>query len=210
MMSCPKMKSFVILTKNTKFSVGAAPVSVRETSFKRGRSSPDTVCNVCRWSDCLCGHPAAMSGLATVRYSAVVTFTSYCHRHRPSLLWQSKCRPLPMWQRVVGGLNVYVRVPPSPPAPSRFPTVGNSSCPPLCCFLVAIRNFSSVPVCISEIFRPASGVGRRFLPSSIGSSYSGSDLTPDISNKIVVCGLFVYWGERQHAYNVPAFPCQGL
>jgi hypothetical protein len=40
-----------------------------------GRASPDTVCNVSRWFDCLSRHSSAMSGLATVTYAPVSTVT---------------------------------------------------------------------------------------------------------------------------------------
>jgi hypothetical protein len=46
-------------------------VRVNRTSFRMGRDPPDMVCSVKFGFGCLSGHPAAMSGLATVTYAPV-------------------------------------------------------------------------------------------------------------------------------------------
>jgi hypothetical protein len=78
-------------------------------------------------------------------------------------------------------LNVYADVPPLPPARARFQTVGHPSCPPLCCFPVAIRAFLPVPMCLSEFIRLVSRAGRRFLPPSRRGSYPEVAWLPTVS-----------------------------
>jgi hypothetical protein len=77
-MSRPKMNSLVILAMKTHILSGRCPrVRVSRTSFKMGRDSPDTVCSMKPGFGCLSGHPAAMSGLATIMYAPVSTVTRH-------------------------------------------------------------------------------------------------------------------------------------
>jgi hypothetical protein len=45
-----------------------------------------------------------------------------------------------------------------------------SSCPPLCCFSVAIQTFLLIPMCLPEVFHPVSHTSHCFLPPFHGGS----------------------------------------
>jgi hypothetical protein len=130
--------------------VDAAPGCVRKTCLKMGMVSADTTCSVKRWFGCLSGHPAAMSGLATVMYALVFMATSH---------WFSLIQPCD--QASVGHICEdsvrWEAVMCTPAFPFSAGTrsllmIGYLSCPPLCCYSVAIQTFLSVPVCLLEVF----------------------------------------------------------
>lgn len=93
-----------------------------------------------------------------------------------------------------GGSESIRRCPPFSAAAAHLSTVGHPFCPPLCCFSVAIWTFSSVPVCLSEVFRFFSCAGRRFLPPSRRGSYPGIGLASHMSTTLIIGCLLVCCG----------------
>jgi hypothetical protein len=121
-------------------------VSVRKTSFKIGKASPDAVCNLRNWFGYLSGKPAEMSGLATWTYAPVFTITR--HGLSSTQPWVTRLGSAFSVMTVNagrGGLNVSVGVRPSP-ALTRFPTSSHSSCPLPWRYSVAFLIFLEVPV----------------------------------------------------------------
>jgi hypothetical protein len=158
------MNSFVILATNAQICSGhRLGVSVRKTSFKIWRASPDTVYSVQRWFASLSDLPAAMSGRATVTYSPVSTVTTHGLSRTQRYVSRLGSALYVMTVRCWGALMYTpasalfrqhpLGVRPFPPAPARFPTVGH----PSCCFSVPIRTFFAVPVCLSVVHRHVSG-----------------------------------------------------
>jgi hypothetical protein len=77
-MSSPKKGSPVIFATETHILTGQRPrFWGNRISFEMGRDSPDTICNVKPGFGYLSGHPAAMSGLATVTYDPVYRITRH-------------------------------------------------------------------------------------------------------------------------------------
>jgi hypothetical protein len=83
---------------------------------------------------------------------------------------------------------------PVPLARARFPPVDYFPCTPLCCFLVNIRTFIALPMCLSEVYCHVSGAGSRFLPPFHKGNYPGSCLARHSCSIPIVFGPFTKLG----------------